>query len=290
MITIGTRGSRLALAQAEEVKKLLERRHPGLEYAIRVIRTRGDQGVRVGKGLFVKELEKALLMGEIDLAIHSAKDLPVDLPPGLILAAIPARLDPRDALISRDGVELGELPPGARVGTGSPRRRALLLHWRPDVEVVDLRGNLDTRLKKLERGDYQAIVVALCGLMRLGWRGQATEVLKREVFLPAAGQGALGIEIRRDDEETKQLVGPVNHPPSWAEVTAERSFLQAMGGGCRLPLAALGRVEGRLLNLVGLIASPDGRQVVKEAVCGSPIEAEELGRELAERLSRRGLG
>jgi hydroxymethylbilane synthase len=289
VITIGTRGSRLALAQTEEVKKLLEEHHPGLEVAVKVIRTRGDRGVKGGKGLFVKELEEALLAGEIDLAIHSAKDLPVDLPAGLILGAVPKRLDPLDALISRGGLKLEKLPRGARVGTGSPRRRALLLHLRPDLEVVDLRGNLDTRLKKLGRGDCDAIVVALCGLMRLGWQGLVTQILEPEVFLPAVGQGALAIEIRDDDEGIRQLVEPLNHAPSWAEVMAERSFLRAMGGGCRLPIAALGRAEGDWLKLEGLVVSPDGRKVVKEAVWGRPIEAEELGRELAERLVRRGL-
>jgi hydroxymethylbilane synthase len=283
-VIVGTRGSALALAQTQEVLEQLKACHPAVEFVTKVIRTSGDRGQIREIGAFVKELEDALQRGEIDLAVHSLKDLPTQLPGGLVIAAVPRRADSRDVLISRDGLTLKALPQGARLGTGSPRRMAQLLALRGDLEIVSIRGNVDTRLRKLKAGEVDALVLAAAGLERLGLINRINELLSLETMLPAVGQGALAVEVRADDGFALELVKALDHPETRAAVTAERAFLQALGGGCRVPIAAHGRIENGELVLDGLVAGPDARKILKDRLSGSPDEAETQGRELAERL------
>jgi hydroxymethylbilane synthase len=291
-LVIGTRGSSLALWQAEHVAQKLGAVAPNLDIEAKKIKTQGDLVrdrplSRVGgKGFFVKELENALLSGEADLAVHSLKDVPIELPDGLALGAILERTDPHDALVVRDGGgDLSALPRGARVGTSSLRRRAQLLAVRPDLEVADLRGNVDTRLRKLRAGEYDAVVLAAAGLVRLGLEEHIAQRLPFDVMLPAPAQGALAVEYRADDEAILELLRPIHHQPTWAAVTAERAFLSGLGGGCSVPVAAYAvqdAVKGPTLRLHGLVASLDGRQVVRVVGEGSPQEPERLGRRLAQ--------
>jgi hydroxymethylbilane synthase len=292
-LTIGTRGSKLALAQTELVRQALVAAHPGLEIAIERIPTRGDI-VRDrplssvgGKGLFIEEIEQALREGRIDLAVHSAKDLPSTLPPDMALAAFPRRADPRDVLISRDGRRLAELPAGARVGTSSVRRACQLRHLRPDLQIENLRGNVDTRLRKLTEGQYDAIVLAAAGLERLAALGYATEILEPEVMLPAVGQGALAIEVRAGDARTAALLQPLDDWETRVCVTAERAFLARLQGGCQVPAGALGRLDGGRLLLAGMVGTPEGR-VVRGELAGDARRPEELGVRLAEQLLAQG--
>lgn len=287
-LVVGTRGSALALTQTRWVIARLRRLHPHLEFVERVIKTSGDRGLGTEVGAFVKELEEALQRGEIDLAVHSLKDLPTRRPEGVRIGAVPERATPNDALISREGRSLPQLPKGARVGTGSPRRRAQLLALRRDLEVVPLRGNVDTRLRKLDAGEVEALVLAKAGLERLGLTERVTEVLPFEAMLPAVGQGALAVEVRADDSWAWELVSALDHRETREATAAERAFLEALGGGCRVPIAAYGRVEGGNLVLDGLVADPDGLHVLKGRVEGVPDKAEELGYELAERLLAQG--
>jgi hydroxymethylbilane synthase len=240
--------------------------------------------------LFVKELEYALLDSEIDLAVHSLKDMPSRTPPGLSLAAVPERADPRDTLVSQAGLKLNELPPGSRVGTGSPRRRAQILALRPDLEVVGIRGNVDTRLSKVKEPAYDAVVLAAAGLDRLGRKDAITEMLAPETMLPAAGQGALAVELRADDEATHALVASVNHPPSWAAVGAERAFMARLGAGCHVPAAAYAIIDESDLWLRTLVADLDGQEIIRGERRGPLGEAELLGRSVAEELLDRGAG
>jgi len=294
VITIGTRGSALALVQAEGVKDRLERRHPGLVVNLEVIKTKGDKILDVplaqvgGKGLFVKEIEEALLEGRVDLAVHSMKDVPTDIPPALSIAAITEREDFRDALVNGTGVGLSALPPGARIGTSSLRRRAQLLHWRPDLEIVPLRGNLDTRLKKLTTDHLDGVILAAAGLSRMNLSHQASQFLEPELMLPAIGQGALGLEVRRDDQEILDRIAFLHHRPTAVCVTGERAFLKRLEGGCQLPVAALGRLEGERLTLTGLVADSDGRRYFRDSLETPAQEAEAAGRELAERILAQG--
>lgn len=290
-LILGSRASPLALRQAEMVKDRLIQMHPGITLVIHRITTTGDRirdaplAQMGGKGLFVKEIEEALLSGEIDLAVHSLKDMPAELPPGVTIAAVTEREDPRDALIIREGTgTLLTLPSGARVGTSSLRRMVQLKALRPDLEVLPLRGNVDTRLRKLDGGQYDAIVLAAAGLRRLGLAHRITEWISPDLVLPAIGQGALAVETRADDRDTLALVGGVNHAPTEAAVTAERAFLRRFGGSCQIPLAAHAEILGNELRLRGLIASLDGRRVLKDQVAGSVFDAEDLGRQLAQRL------
>ena len=281
----------MALRQAEEVKDLLLQLHPGLEVELVKIRTTGDKITeaplaRIGsKGIFVKEIEEALLRGEIDLAVHSMKDLPTRLPPGLTIGAVPPREDPRDALVSRDGRYLHELSPGVKIGTSSLRRRVQLLRIKASWQIVPLRGNLDTRLRKLREGEVEAIVVASAGLRRLGLQHQARQLLPPELLLPAAGQGALAVECREGDG-VMELLGPLNHPQTALEVRAERAFLERMGGGCQVPMGALARSVQGQVRLRGMVSSLDGRRFFVGEEEG--LGAEEVGRRLAERLLREG--
>lgn len=290
-LILGSRASLLALRQAEMVKDRLIERHPGITIIVRRITTTGDRITDAplarmgGKGLFIKEIEEALLAGEIDLAVHSLKDMPAELPPGVTIAAVTEREDPRDALITREGTgTLLTLPSGARVGTSSLRRSVQLKALRPDLEVLPLRGNVDTRLRKLDAGQYDAIILAAAGLRRLGLAHRITEWISPDLLLPAIGQGALALETRADDRETLGLVGSVNHAPTEAAVTAERAFLRRFGGSCQIPLAAYAEIQGNELRLRGLIASLDGRRVLKDQVVGSVFDAEALGHHLARRL------
>lgn len=295
-IRIGTRGSALALAQTRWVEAQLQARHPGLATELVTIRTTGDKLKDVplaqvgGKGLFIKEIEEALLAGSVDLAVHSLKDMPAETPPGCILGAVPPREDCRDAFISHRYASLGDIPSGGRVGTGSLRRKVQILHRRPDLEVVHLRGNVDTRLRKLETEGLDAIILAAAGLNRLGlghitqWHLAVTEML------PAIGQGALGLEVRRDDQEMLRLLNPLNHYPTQVAVTAERAFLARLEGGCLIPVAALGRLENGSLTVEALISDLEGRRFLQDRVSGSPEQAQDLGRTLAEMLLERGGG
>lgn len=288
-ITIGTRGSMLALWQANWVKSELERVH-GLEVELNIIKTTGDKITDVplsqvgGKGLFVKEIEEALLDGRVDLAVHSMKDVPTDFPEGLALRCITKREDPRDALISREGKKLSELTEGAKIGTSSLRRRSQLLAKRPDLEIRDLRGNLDTRIRKLEEGVYDAIILAGAGLNRLGWSEKITELIDPDLMLPAIGQGALGIETRIDDGTTNELVAFFDDPNTSDAVKGERALLKELEGGCQVPIAAYGTVKDMHLKLKGLVASVDGSRIIEASIEGSSRESATLGVELAKKL------
>jgi hydroxymethylbilane synthase len=292
-LRIGTRGSKLALAQTAWVKAQIEERYPNVRIETVLIKTSGDRfnetNIRAigGKGLFTKEIEDALLSEEIDLAVHSMKDLPTELPAGLTVTAIPKREDPRDVLVSAHGTRLNQLSPGARIGTGSLRRTAQILHYRQDLSVMPIRGNVDTRLNKLDWGEFDALVMAAAGLKRIGREEKITEYISNEICLSAAGQGALGLESRQDDPIREQL-SFLHDPVSFAEVSAERSFLQRLGGGCHVPVGASAIAEGEKLVLFGAIASPDGRSLYRGETSGSVVDANELGRELAERLLSQG--
>ncbi len=293
-LIIGTRGSQLALWQAEWVQGQLKQMAPDLSVVLKRIQTSGDKIQDVplakvgGKGLFVKEIEEALLRKDIDLAVHSMKDLPAVLPSGLQIMCIPEREDPRDALLSRDEKKLDALPLGARVGTSSLRRQSQLLHARPDLHIEMLRGNVDTRLRKLHENHFDAIVLAASGLKRLGWDEQITEYLPIDVSLPAIGQGALGIEGREDDGFVQDLVSRLEHRPTRVTVTAERTFLARLEGGCQVPIAGHAVLEGEELTLDGLVASVDGTRYVRYSLSGSAQEAEFLGTKVAEELLERG--
>ncbi len=295
-LRLGTRGSALALTQSRWVADRIRARGTPTEMV--VVRTTGDRMQDRplpeigGKGLFTKELDRALLDHDIDLAVHSLKDLPTESEAGLVVAAIPVREDPRDVLITRTGASggLASLPENARVGTSSLRRQALALAFRPDLEVVPIRGNLDTRIRKVDDGEYDAIVVAGAGVKRLGWSERIAEWLELTAWLPAPGQGALGIVTRADDEEVRRLLMELEHGDSRIAVAAERSLLGTLEGGCRVPVAALGLPYAHGLRLWGLVASPDGRRAVRADRTGDSAEPEELGRRVPEVLLERGAG
>lgn len=293
-LVIGTRGSRLAIWQAEWVQARLREIAPDVRVTLARITTSGDKILDVplatigGKGLFVKEIEEALLTGDIDLAVHSMKDVPTVLPDALEIVCVPAREDPRDVLISRDGSTLDRLQSGARIGTSSLRRQSQLLHYRRDLRITMLRGNLDTRLRKVREGAYDAIVVAAAGLTRMGWTGEATEYLSPAVCLPAIGQGALGLEGRRDDEFVRRLLVQLDHEPTRITVMAERALLDRLEGGCQVPIAAHAVIKEEQVILDGLIASLDGWQMIRDTVQGPAAHAGRLGIELAEKLLARG--
>ena len=293
-LIVGTRGSQLALWQAEWVQRQLKQIAPDLSVVLKRIQTSGDKIQDVplakvgGKGLFVKEIEEALLRKDIDLAVHSMKDLPAVLPAGLLIICVPEREDPRDALLTRDKKKLDALPLGARVGTSSLRRQAQLLHVRPDLQIKMLRGNVDTRLRKLQENHFDAIVLAASGLKRLGWEEHITECLPVDVSLPAIGQGALGIEGREDDGFVRNLVSRLEHQQTRVTVTAERALLKRLEGGCQVPIAGHAVLQGESLTLDGLVISLDGKQYVRYALSGSMSEAESIGTKVAEGLLNRG--
>ncbi len=288
-LRVGTRSSLLALWQANWVKSRLEELHPGIEVTLVHIKTEGDR-IEVplfqlgGKGLFVKEIEEALVRGEIDLAVHSAKDLPAAIPEELVLAAFPPREDPRDALISRNGIPWKEFPRGGKIGTSSPRRKAQLLHLRADLEIVFLRGNLDTRIKKLATENLDGVILASAGLRRMGWENKVSDYFDPETMVPAIGQGILAIETQRRNNRVREWVNHLNHFPTAMELKAERGLLKELGGGCQIPIAGMARIEGDLIRLVGLIASSDGQRIVRGEKAGMIDGAEDLGRQLAQEL------
>lgn len=289
-IKIGTRGSKLALWQANWVKSALNAGNTSIAVELVPIKTRGDKILDVplakvgGKGLFVKEIEDALLNGRIDLAVHSMKDMPSEIPDGLCVGAIPEREIPQDVLISKKGLLLHDLMPGARIGTSSLRRSAQLLHARPDLVILPLRGNLDTRLKKLETENLDAIILAAAGVKRLGLENRITEYLDENVMLPAVGQGALCIEIRQNDPEIEPIIAALNHEESWTVVMGERAFLNRLEGGCQVPIAAHGKLEKNTFTLCGLVAAVDGTTVIKETLSGPEDSSESIGVNLANRL------
>lgn len=300
-LRIGTRGSALALWQANFIAEQLKK-SAGVESEIVRIRTSGDrlQSVSVSKpvaefaaetvdkGIFIKELEDALLAGSVDLAVHSMKDVPTEAPAGLAFPAITEREDPRDCLIARGGRTLRTLPHGSRVGTSSLRRQAQLRHHRPDLDVVDLRGNVDTRIKKLQGGEYDAIVLAMAGVRRLGLAGKITQVLDEDVMLPAVGQGALGIETRAGDTETQRFVAALDHAATRACVTAERAVLRKLQGGCQIPLGALAHVRSGQLHLEAAVFSPRGSEHVQSSDEGPVSEAAAIGERLGAALLEAG--
>ncbi len=296
-LTLGTRGSLLALTQSKLVAAQMEA-NGGLEVELEIIRTVGDERLDQplheisGQGLFTRELDEALLDGRIQLAVHSLKDLPTELPEGLCIAATPARVDPRDVLVGPEGTQttLASLKKEAVVGTSSLRRVALLRAFRRDVTARTIRGNVDTRLRKLDAGDFDAIILAGAGLTRLGLQGRATEWLERTSWLPAPGQGALAIVTRTDDDATRQHLDDLNDPASAASVSAERSLLEVLGGGCQVPIGALGVPFDQKLRLWGLVASPDGKRIVRGDLTGDLNTPEALGQALAALLQERGAG
>ncbi len=289
-IRIGTRGSALALRQSEQIRDALRLYRPDLEIDFEIIKTTGDKIVDVplakvgGKGLFVKEIEEALLDGRIDLAVHSMKDVPSELPGDLIIGAVPKREDPRDVLVSRDGSGFDTLPAGAVVGTSSLRRSAQLLAFRSDLRVENLRGNLNTRLQKVREGHYDAVILAAAGIHRMGWQDAVTEYFDPQRFIPAIGQGALGLEIREDDERIREIIAPLHDPETAVRVRAERSFLHELEGGCQVPIGGYAVVRDGMVEMAGLVAAPDGRQRFHAVRRAPAEEAERLGRDLAREL------
>ncbi|MBV9926478.1 MAG: hydroxymethylbilane synthase [Acidobacteria bacterium] len=300
-IIIGSRGSKLALWQSEWVKARLEALDPGVKVRIEIFKTQGDVRTDVplasigGQGVFTKELEVALLDRRVDVAVHSLKDLPTITPEGLAITATPEREDPRDALVLRAGAgveadTISALAEGAVVGTSSLRRIAQLRHLRPDVRIKDLRGNVDTRLRKLDAGEYDALILASAGLRRLGFGGRISAAIGQDEMISAVGQGSLGIETRSDDEETNALVSRLDDPRTRAAVTAERALLRSLGGGCQVPIAAHATVGGGRLSIAGLVAALDGSRVLRESLEGDAADAKRVGEDLAARLLERGAG
>ena len=293
-VRIGTRGSQLALWQANWVKSAINERHPDLLVELEVIKTRGDKILDVplarvgGKGLFVKEIEQALLTERIDIAVHSMKDMPAEIPAGLTVGAIPRRETPWDALVSRRGETLSELPDGSRIGTSSLRRAAQLKHTNPSFDIQSLRGNLDTRLRKLHDQELSAIVLAAAGLQRLGLQRHITETMGVDAMVPAVGQGALCIEIRAEDPLIGPLVAELDHESTHVAVRAERSFLKRLQGGCQVPIAGYARLDADRITLTGLVADLEGRQMLRRQITGAPDSASEIGIRLAEQLLAEG--
>jgi hydroxymethylbilane synthase len=291
-IVIGSRGSKLALIQAASVAEQLRRFEPNLEIEIRKIVTEGDrnQAINIEEagdiGIFVKALEEALIKGEIDLAVHSLKDLPVIQPAELVLVAVAEREDPRDALVA--GSNLADMKPGARIGTSSIRRSVQLKRLRKDIETVGIRGNVDTRLRKVANGDVDGIIVAAAAMLRLGREKEITEFLPSDKFVPAAGQGALALEVRQGDDAIKELAGRINHFPTWQAVAAERAFLSTLGGGCSVPISANAIVEGGRLNITGMISDRMGKTIYLDTIEDDTSEAKAVGIRLAHKMLKSG--
>ncbi len=289
-VILGTRDSQLAVWQTKWVLKQLEKLNPEINFSIKYIKTQGDKILDVAlskigdKGLFTKELEVALLKGEIDLAVHSMKDLPTKLPTGLKIGCITERVDPRDVIISYHGYNLGTLPKGAKVGTSSLRRRAQLLNYRNDLQLEDIRGNINTRIRKMEEQNFDAIILAAAGVLRLGWQDKIIDYIPMQVSLPAVGQGALGIEIRENDAEIESLVQKIHHEPTAQGIYAERSLLAYLEGGCQIPIGAYGSVNDDMLTLEAMVASLDGKELIREKISGKVQDSEILGVELAKKL------
>lgn len=295
-IVIGTRESKLALWQTNWVVQNLKEANPTYSFRIVGMRTQGDNILDVAlakigdKGLFTKELELAMLRGDIDMAVHSMKDLPTILPAGLTIGAVCRREYPGDVLIARNEKSLDALPEGASIGTSSLRRCAQLLNYRADLRMMTLRGNINTRLRKLDEIELDAIILAYAGVIRMGWKNRISQLLPLDICLPAVGQGSIGVEVRRGDEEILRLVSRIDHTESRCAIQAERAFLKKLEGGCQVPIGALGTVENSRLILRGLVASLDGKQVVRSSCAGGLGEATVLGQRLAEMLLEMGAG
>jgi hydroxymethylbilane synthase len=296
-ICIGTRGSELALWQTNHVRSLLGTRFPDLTVDVQVIKTTGDKILdsplaKIGdKGLFTKELEIALLEGKIDLAVHSCKDIPTEIPDGLIISAILEREDVRDVFIANSknrNIAFKNIPKNSAVATGSLRRKCQLLNNRPDLQIVDIRGNLNTRMKKLDESDWAGMILAKAGVTRLGWSERISDVLPFEIMLPAVGQGALAIEIRKSDKRTEEILRTIHHAPTASAVIAERALLRHLEGGCQIPIGAYGLIQGNKIRLEAVIGSLDGKQIIRGARTGSILSAEQIGIELAEELLSQG--
>lgn len=295
-ILIGTRGSSLALAQTNQILDSLRKVAPNLRYEVIPIKTKGDKMHDVGttavegKSLFTKEIEESLIEGKVDMAVHSMKDLTTDLPAGVVIAAVPERINPHDVLVSRNRKKFEQLPARSRVGTSSARRKAQLLAARGDLEILEMHGNVDTRLRKLESGAYDAIVLAAAGLIRLRLEKHATEFLSTKVMLPAVGQGALAVECRENDNEIRDLLSQIDHKPTRRAVEAERAFARKLGADCRTPIAAYARFGDGKLVMEGLVAAPDGKMLVRSRITSNNPDAEQVGEELAESLLKKGAG
>jgi hydroxymethylbilane synthase len=292
-LRIGTRGSALALAQANWVKSEIESQWPEAVVSLEIIKTSGDHFVEAslqaigGKGVFTKELEDALLRGDIDLAVHSMKDLPTEVAPGLAILAVPEREDARDVLVSRSGARFNELPAGARIGTGSLRRKAQLLHWRPDLSVAPIRGNIDTRLKKLDAGEVDALAMAAAGLKRIDRVERVSEFFSLDICVSAVAQGALAVQGRKDEKLAEELEF-LNDISTYLEVEAERALLKRLGGGCSVPVGARAQIFGELIEINAVVADPEGDEFYKAELAGMAEKAETLGKELADRLLTQG--
>ncbi|MEP7199762.1 MAG: hydroxymethylbilane synthase, partial [Chloroflexota bacterium] len=291
---VGTRGSQLALVQTQMVIDAIHRFAPAAQVDIAIIKTEGDRNrhdsltMLGGRGVFVRDIEERLLTGEIDFAVHSLKDLPTTQPDGLHLIAVSAREDARDVMVSHNHRRLADLPCGARVGSSSQRRAAQLLALRPDLQLLDIRGNVDTRLRKLDDGEHDAIVLAAAGLIRLNLAARITQYFSMEEMLPAVAQGAMVVECRADDSRTRELLAPCDHAPTRAAISAERAFLRGLGGGCQLPIAAFAEIRDGQLHLRGLVARPDGQYSVRDEIVGAVAQAESLGEQLATCLMQNG--
>lgn len=295
-VVIGSRGSLLALAQSNLVLNNFRKRYPATEFVIKKITTQGDRITDLplpsfgGKGIFIKELETALLEKEIDLAVHSFKDLPVEMEPALEITAILEREDPRDVMVSRKGLKLKEMPTGSKIGTGSPRRKAQLLAFRPDFQIMDMRGNVDTRLRKIEEGLYDGALMAAAGLIRLGRQNVIAEYISPDLCTPPVGQGAIAVETRSEEGQLKNMIKALDHKPTRYALEAERAFLSKLGGGCLTPIGGLATLDGAKLLLTGMVASPDGTKVFRHKAEGRAGKAKELGESLAEYLLAQGAG
>jgi len=296
-LRIGSRGSELAMWQARWVKGELEKQFPDLKTEIIVIKTTGDKILdsplsKIGdKGLFIKEIERSLLDGSIDLAVHSLKDMPTTMPDGLTLGAVTRRDDVRDVFIShpdKSYKKFTDLPPGAKVATGSVRRKCQLMRWRPDLEIVEIRGNLNTRLKKLDESSWDGMILARAGMMRLGLENRITEILPIERVLPAVGQGTLALEIRTNDEKMKKVAGTLNDPSTEIGIKGERALLHELEGGCQVPMGAYGRIENGVFVLEAMIGTVDGKKVVRGKIHGAPEQAEHVSQRLAQTLLHSG--
>ncbi|HKM79121.1 MAG TPA: hydroxymethylbilane synthase [Candidatus Bathyarchaeia archaeon] len=293
LVRIGTRGSRLAIVQTTEIIEDLKRVVPNVKYEIVQIRTKGDTMHELGtvvdvKSLFTQEIEEALIEGRIDIAVHSMKDLTTDTSDGITIAAVPKRNNPHDVLVSREKRKLSQLQPGARIGTSSPRRKSQLLAARGDLQIVDMRGNVDTRLRKLTSGDADAIVLAAAGLERLNLNRYATEIIRTSLMIPAVGQGALAVQSRENDQEIKELVIKIDHPFTRREIEAERAFAKKLGANCRTPIAAYARSDSSRLTVEGMVASPSGRMLVRGRITSDNANSGNIGEKLAKSLLDKG--
>lgn len=296
ILKIGTRGSKLALTQSRWIGEKIEKMHPNVRVELVKIKTTGDRIMDSpltkmgGKGLFVKEIEESLIEKKVDLAVHSLKDVPAELPAGLTISTFPEREDPCDALISNGNLPLDQLPSKAKVGTSSLRRAVQLIQLRTDLDMAPLRGNVDTRLRKLESGELNAIILAAAGLKRLGLEHRITQIIPTDSILPAIGQGALGLEVRSDDAQTISLIHFLNHQPTEVTVRAERAFLKALQGGCEVPIACFACLKGDTVHLTGMVAEIDGTVFLRDKITGEMNQAEEIGKALAGRLLDAGAG